>query len=694
MGIEVQAGADAARAEIFADHSAASPSISPGGPWSFEFADARLGNTRFPEIDCVRPLLAPELLAAAELRAEAVGVGADRVLIASGALAEETYLRALGAALDVEFEPLDGIARAQCPIDADRLIESAAAGLLPLTDGDDLCLVVAPRSTAARRIMGMIEGNPACARRFRFTSAERLNRFVLHHAGQALAARASEQLKQNWPIFSAGAPRRLGTIVPLATVGLLSLAAIVVAPAATTLGFEVMLAAMFLAWLGLRLVGVFVNPAARTSSPGMTKAELPVYTVISALYREAASVDGLLSAIERLDYPAEKLDVIIALEADDRETRAAIAVRKSRIPITVVTVPSAGPRTKPKALNVALPFARGTFTVIYDAEDRPEPDQLRCALQAFRAGGDDLACVQARLSIDNTADSWLARLYTAEYAGQFDVFLPGLASLRLPMPLGGSSNHFYTATLRAVGGWDPYNVTEDADLGIRLARFGYRADIINSTTYEEAPAHLGPWLRQRTRWFKGWIQTWLVHMRQPRVLLRELGLAGFVAFQLMVGGNALAALVHPLFMAGLIYSILNDAPMWRGDSAAVVILAALYGTTAVIGYLTSAFLGGLGLARRGLLSTAWILILTPAHWLLLSLASWRALYQLVVAPYAWEKTEHGLAKSSRRAANRLRSLLELERLLRALQEAGELPALADDATDTSADRRRLPQAAA
>jgi cellulose synthase/poly-beta-1,6-N-acetylglucosamine synthase-like glycosyltransferase len=423
----------------------------------------------------------------------------------------------------------------------------------------------------------------------------------------------------------------------------------------------------------------------------MTDAELPVYTIISALYREAASVDGLLSAIERLDYPVEKLDVIIALEADDCETRAAIAARNSRVPITVIAVPAAGPRTKPKALNVALSLARGTFTVIYDAEDRPEPNQLRCALRAFRAGGDDLACVQARLCIDNTADSWLARLFTAEYAGQFDVFLPGLAAWRLPLPLDGSSNHFLTTTLREVAGWDPYNVTEDADLGMRLARFGFRSQIIESSTYEEAPAHLGPWLRQRTRWFKGWMQTWAVHMRQPRVLLRELGLPGFVTLQLIVGGNVLAALVHPLFLAGLIYSLASGAPMWRGDSA---IFAALYGTTAVIGYLTSAFLGWLGLARRGLRSTAWVLLLTPVHWLLLSLAAWRSLYQLAVAPHHWEKTEHGLAKTSRRADNRLRSLLELERLLRTLEETGELPVPDDDATDTSADRRPIPRVAA
>jgi cellulose synthase/poly-beta-1,6-N-acetylglucosamine synthase-like glycosyltransferase len=375
--------------------------------------------------------------------------------------------------------------------------------------------------------------------------------------------------------------------------------------------------------------------------------------------------------------------VIVAVEADDRETRAA---RDNRIPVVVIPVPTHGPRTKPKALNVALPFARGTFTVIYDAEDRPEPDQLRSALQAFRAGGEDLACVQARLCIDNTADSWLARLFTAEYAGQFDVFLPGLASLRLPLPLGGSSNHFYTAILREAGGWDPYNVTEDADLGMRLARFGYRSGVIDSTTYEEAPARFGPWLRQRTRWFKGWMQTWLVHMRQPGRLLRDLGLPGFLTFQLIVGGNALAALVHPLFTAGLFYSVLGGAPMWRAGNVALAVLAGLYASTVVIGYLSSAFLGWLGLLRRGLLDSAWVLVLTPLHWLLLSLAAWRALYQLVFAPYVWEKTEHGLAKSSQLNARMTRSLVELERHLSALKESGDLPSLVPDHPKSAASR--------
>jgi len=661
MGSKVGAGAAVVRSGEPFGKFAGSPSIDPSATESV--ASDRDSGRRFPEIDCLRQRLAASTLAAAEQRADAVGTGADRVLIASGAIDEQSYLCALGETLDVAFEPLTGVSRAQCPLSDERLIESAATGLLPLAAANGTIVVVAPRGTAARNLLGLIEEDPARAARFRFTSAECFNRFMLRSAGKAISAHASDRLKKNWPILSAASPYRLGNFVSIASIGMILLAAYVFVPAATVPASELMLATVFLAWLALRLTGAFIERPAPAPSAELPDDRLPVYTVIAALYREASSVGGLLSAIERLDYPPEKLDVIIAVEADDPETPAAIAARVTRVPITVVSVPAAGPRTKPKALNVALPFARGTFTVIYDAEDRPEPNQLRRALQAFHAAGDGLACVQARLCIDNTADSWLARYYTAEYAGQFDVFLPGLAALGLPLPLGGSSNHFHTATLREIGGWDPYNVTEDADLGMRLARFGYRSEMIDSTTYEEAPAYFGPWLRQRTRWFKGWMQTWLVHMRQPRQLLRDLRLTGFVAFQLMVGGNALAALVHPLFMAALIYTCTTSSEIWRSDDAAITVVGAVYATTVIVGYLSSAFLGWLGLARRGLLASAWVLLLTPLHWLLLSLAAWRAVYQLVVAPYAWEKTEHGLAKTSHRATKMTQALLELERQL-------------------------------
>ena len=257
----------------------------------------------FHEIDCVRSLLPRGVLAGAEERAAALGLGADRVLIASGALDEETYLRALGDSLGVAFEPLDGVPRALCPIGDQRLIESVANGMLPLAAGDDLYLVVAPRGAAARRIAAMIREHPGQARHFRFTSTERLNRFAMHCAGMTIAARAADGLRRTWPMLSAGPPRWRGNAVRLAMSGLAALAAATLATTATLVAVEIVLAALFLAWLALRLVCIVVGGAPQKRSHEPAERELPVYTVIAALYREAASVDGLLTAIERLDYP-------------------------------------------------------------------------------------------------------------------------------------------------------------------------------------------------------------------------------------------------------------------------------------------------------------------------------------------------------------------------------------------------------
>jgi cellulose synthase/poly-beta-1,6-N-acetylglucosamine synthase-like glycosyltransferase len=640
-----------------------------------------------PELDCLRRLLPAATLAWAAHRAERLGMGADRALIAAGAIDEETYLRALAADIGIAFAPLDDKGRADCPLDDRALVARAAAGLLPVCDRSGTPLiVVAPRALAARGLIRLIRRDPAYAAHLRLTTSERINRFALRAGGPALVAAATGDLAARWPMLAAKGHLGRRTLAALTAIAALLAMAAIVAPTVLQMTIELLLAAAFMAWLSLRLTGAFIREPPAPPERALPDRALPVYTIIAALYREAGSVAGLLAAIERLDYPPEKLDVIVAVEADDSDTRAALAATRTRFPITVIPVPPQGPRTKPKALNVALPFARGAYTVIYDAEDRPEPGQLRDALQAFLAGPADLACVQARLSIDNTDDSWLAGYYTAEYAGQFDVFMPGLAALGLPLPLGGSSNHFHTATLRKTGAWDPFNVTEDADLGMRLSRFGYRTGMIRSTTYEEAPARAGPWLRQRTRWFKGWMQTWLVHMREPMTLFRQLGPAGFVAFHLMVGGNVLAALVHPLFVAALIAAAFQGGGPWSGDRVSAV-LVPLYSATAVFGYLSSAAIGWLGLSRRGLLSSGWVLLLTPLHWMLLSLAAWRALHQLFTAPFAWEKTEHGLARSSRRAARVAQALADLDRDLGMAKDGGHLPKINEGATGTSADRR-------
>lgn len=610
-------------------------------------ADALRPVADFPELDCMRRRAPPAVIAAAERRAREVGVTADHVLLASGMVAEANYVSALAHNLGLAFEPLDRFSRAACPLGDDRLIESGAVGLLPLIEDDDFLIVVAPRGVAARRLAALAAASPGLRRRIRLTTGECLRRFVHRHASAALGRRAAFGLYAARPDLSAAPRAGRASRLKVLAVAAFALAFATAAPnlAATLVG--VTLSALFLAWSALRLIGALAAPEMHVPGPRRPDRELPVYTIIVALYREAAAARRLVAALDALDWPREKLDVKFALEADDRETLAALEAMSLGRPYEIIVAPPVGPRTKPKALNVALPFARGEFVAVYDAEDRPEPDQLRRAFEAFASADDRLACVQARLTIDNTADGWLTRMFTAEYAGLFDVLLPGLAAFRLPLPLGGSSNHFRAATLRAVGGWDPHNLTEDADLGMRLARFGCRSDVIDSTTYEEAPAALPAWLRQRRRWFQGWMQTWLVHMRAPVRLWRELGPAGFAAFQLVVGGTALAALAHPLFLVAMAVEGLC-APAAAAESGAVeTLLGALFGATFAGGYLATGILGMMGLARRRLASTAWVLLLAPVHWLLLSVAAWQAAAKLVRDPYRWDKTEHGLARTSR-----------------------------------------------
>ncbi len=593
-----------------------------------------------PELDCLRDRLPPGLLAAAELRAAETGIGADRALVAADVVSEEAYVAAFSAASGIPFEALDALPRRACPHSDDALIDAARQGILQIADSNGVRYVVAPQNNAARGLLQYaLQPGSGFAGRIAITTAERMRNFVMRHAQAAIAHRAVHSLRLSRPKFSAaGATPRPAAMTILIAIA----AALGAALSRTPLGLAA--AAFFIAWAGLRIAALAQRPPAHTGARQSDRA-LPVYTIIVALYKEANAVRDLVAALRRMDYPKEKLQVIFVLESDDRATHARLAALGLGAPFEIHVAPSAGPRTKPKALNAALAFARGAFVAIYDAEDKPEPDQLRRALDAFAAGDERLACVQARLTIDNTDDSWLARLFTAEYAGLFDVFLPALAARNWPLPLGGSSNHFRTDILREAGAWDPYNVTEDADLGMRLARFGHRSTVIDSATYEEAPACFSRWLRQRTRWMKGWLQTWIVHMRAPGKLLHDLGVVRFAIFQLLVGGSVFAALLHPSFLAALLYEMATAGVA----EAARSLFASVHGLALGSGYLASILTALAGLARRRLLRCAWALLLVPLYWLLLSIAAWRALHQLVCDPYRWEKTEHGLARNSRLA---------------------------------------------
>jgi cellulose synthase/poly-beta-1,6-N-acetylglucosamine synthase-like glycosyltransferase len=384
-----------------------------------------------------------------------------------------------------------------------------------------------------------------------------------------------------------------------------------------------------------------------TGRPGATKAEiidvrpcqLPRYTLLVPLYDEAAVVPDLISALEAIDYPIELIQILLILEETDPTTRHAVESRCLAPQMSAVVVPVGEPRTKPRALNYALARATGDLIVVYDAEDVPEPDQLHRAARLF-ATSPRLGCVQARLNVLNADETWLTRQFAIEYTVLFDCLLPTLQRLKLPVPLGGTSNHFSRAVLDEVGAWDPFNVTEDADLGIRLARGGWDVQVLGSTTWEEAPANFASWRNQRTRWLKGWMQTYLVHMREPLRTARDLGWFPFLGLQVLMGGVILSALVHPWFYAVLAWE-LTFGPLTSLQhetlSGAVKWIGAI---NLVLGYVSGVALGCVAVAGRGRLKLAGWAIFMPIYWLLISLAAYRALFQLVATPYRWEKTHH------------------------------------------------------
>lgn len=358
-------------------------------------------------------------------------------------------------------------------------------------------------------------------------------------------------------------------------------------------------------------------------------------------------VPQLVDALDALDYPREKLQILLVVEPDDAETATALAIRADWPGFEVIVAPALGPRTKPKAMNAALPFARGTYVGVYDAEDIPDPLQLREVCTVFAAPGSErLGCVQARLAIDNLADGWITRQFAAEYAGYFDVVLPMLATCRLPLPLGGTSNHFRRDALEGVGAWDPYNVTEDADLGVRLAASGWQTAVIASTTDEEAPRRFGAWMRQRTRWYKGWMQTLLVHARRPRRLARGAGLTGALALVFLLGSGVAAALINPFLILGVLLDLWTQPASDLSPGALVLDWISL--CVLVLGYASAMTAIALGMRRRRVPGLWRVLPLVPVYWLMMSAAAWRALFHLVIAPYRWEKTDHGLARTSRR----------------------------------------------
>ncbi|WP_181708390.1 glycosyltransferase [Chthonobacter rhizosphaerae] len=553
---------------------------------------------------------------------------------------EDAVYRAACATAGARFEPLT---RWGGPRRAERLTARGAArlGAAGLADPDGATVtVLAPPPHALDRVLLDLKPRGRWPSPAVITTPRRLRAVLRGAISERTEQRVRHHLARAEPQLSAStAPSPAARAIILATVAGLCAGILTGWPPVTWTLFVVS-AVLFHITAGIRfLVALETSAPLSTPPPAIPERDLPFYTVMVCLYREAAMVPSLVAALDRLRYPRDRLEILILLEADDAETIAAAEAACRTPEYDVIVVPPGRPRTKPRALTYGLAFARGDLVGVFDAEDRPDPDQLLAAAAMLTAGPHHQVCVQAGLRIDGDTGV-LQRLFAVDYAALFAGLLPWLARRRAPLPLGGTSNHFKRDALVIAHGWDPFNVTEDADLGVRLARYGFSSGVLDSVTREEAPDRFRIWLPQRTRWLKGWMITWLVHSRRPLDLVREIGLPGALLFHANAFMQVAAPLAHPLALAA--YSLhltgLKPIPDLGGMSGAVLLGVA--GFAVLVGHGAAVVIARRAvraIGRPDLLPWTWAL---PLQWLLVSVAAWRALFELVFRPHYWAKTPH------------------------------------------------------
>jgi cellulose synthase/poly-beta-1,6-N-acetylglucosamine synthase-like glycosyltransferase len=370
--------------------------------------------------------------------------------------------------------------------------------------------------------------------------------------------------------------------------------------------------------------------------------ELPIYTILLPVYKEDKLIKKLIWNLQSIDYPRHKLDIKLLIEEDDDKTFNAVKNLDFPAIFEVIVVPFHMPKTKPKACNYGLHFAKGKFLTIYDAEDIPDTDQLKKVVSLFNKLPEEYICVQSALNYFNRNENFLTRMFTLEYSYWFDYMLPGLDTLDIPIPLGGTSNHFKLANLVELGAWDPFNVTEDADLGVRAYAKGYKVAIVNSTTYEEANNEPFNWVRQRSRWIKGYMQTYLVHMRNPAKLWREVGWKGFLGFSFFIGATPITFLVYPLLLGFFFCYLIFDLSSIHTIFPDWVLFMSIFNL--MVGNILMIYVNMIAVFKRRYYELILFAIANPIYWLMHSIAAYKGLYQLVINPFYWEKTNHGLSK--------------------------------------------------
>ncbi len=413
---------------------------------------------------------------------------------------------------------------------------------------------------------------------------------------------------------------------PVATWAALTIWAVVTLMAATALK----LAAAVAVWRG--------PPAPDRSNVQPISDSLPVVSIMVPLFHEQDIAQRLVARLGRLTYPKELLDICLVTEEDDTTTRTMLETAQLPHWMRIITVPDGPLKTKPRALNFALDFCRGSIIGVYDAEDAPAPDQIHKVVQRFRESGPEVACLQGVLDFYNTSTNWFSRCFTIEYATWFRMVLPGIAKLGLVVPLGGTTLFFRRDPLEELGGWDAHNVTEDADLGVRLARHGYRTALIDTVTEEEANCRVWPWVKQRSRWLKGYAMTWSVHMRNPVRLLRELGLRKFIGFQILFFGTLSQFLLVPVLWSLWLIMLGLPHPLTGMLSAPLILgMSAIFMTSEAISIVVG--IRGTQLAEKRFL-IPWVPSL-HLYYPLAAIATYKAVFEMVARPFYWDKTAHG-----------------------------------------------------
>lgn len=599
-----------------------------------------------------RGYISSTVLRDAHLESERLNCSLDRSLIAADVVPRDVLSKANARFLDVEFinikaSPPD--ARLSDLFDPAMLVRYC---VVPWKKIGSTIVLVCESPEAYLSFVSHLE---IAGENYEFALGKRdqILHWVTKHYEDPLRRKASARVPESescrgWARHTS--QKRL--IITLS--GLALFMALVLAFPGATLGVFALWAILTLfvsALLRLSAFAAELSSEPNQAPPVCPDKNLPTISVLVPLFKEREIATALLQRLKRLTYPKALLEVALVVEEHDSLTKTVL--QKCALPpwIRIIEVPEGTPKTKPRAMNYALDFCKGDIIGIWDAEDAPAENQLEIVANQFHSAAPELVCLQGVLDYYNSRQNWLARCFTIEYAAWFRLILPGMAKLGLAIPLGGTTLFFRRTVLESLGGWDAHNVTEDADLGFRLARHGYRTEVIPTRTGEEANCRIWPWIRQRSRWLKGYMVTYFVHMREPAKLYKQIGLWRFLGFQ----AHFVTALSQ-FMLAPILWSfwlVLFGLPHPLEAYVSHEILVAL-GLSFLAIELANALINASAVSKPELKHLfAWVPIM-HFYYPLGAIAAYKALFELVAKPFYWDKTQHGLSLSQfQKKTNRL-----------------------------------------